>query len=189
VKEVAESPAVELFVEPARESSLSCEHTQENALVVATICRRLEGLPLALELAAARVSLLGIAALLSRLNQALETGGARDLPERQKTMRATLRWSYDLLGAEEKILFRRLCVFAGGFSLEAAEAVGAAGEAITDEVLGLLGQLVEQSLVAADTSANSDAELRYRMLEPVRQYAQELLEESGETEETQQRHA
>jgi predicted ATPase len=155
---------------------------------VATICRRLEGLPLALELAAARVSLLGLAALLSRLNQALETGGARDLPERQKTMRATLRWSYDLL-SEEKILFRRLCVFAGGFSLEAAEAVGAAGEAITDEVLRLLGQLVEQSLVAADTSANSDAELRYRMREPVRQYAQELLEESGETEETRQRHA
>jgi predicted ATPase len=189
VKEVAESPAVELFVERARESSLSFELTQENALVVATICRRLEGLPLALELAAARVSLLGLAALLSRLNQALETGGARDLPERQKTMRATLRWNYDLLSEEEKILFRRLCVFAGGFSLEAAEAVGAAGEAITDEVLGLLGQLVEQSLVAADTSANSDAELRYRMLEPVRQYAQELLEESGETEETRQRHA
>jgi predicted ATPase len=155
---------------------------------VATICRRLEGLPLALELAAARVSLLGLAALLSRLNQALETGGARDLPERQKTMRATLWWTYDLL-SEEEILFRRLCVFAGGFSLEAAEAVGAAGEAITDEVLGLLGQLVEQSLVAADTSANSDVELRYRMLEPVRQYAQELLEESGETEETRQRHA
>jgi predicted ATPase len=155
---------------------------------VATICRRLEGLPLALKLAAARVSLLGLAALLSQLNQALETGGARDLPERQKTMRATLRWSYDLL-SEEKILFRRLCVFAGGFSLEAAEAVGVAGEAITDEVLRLLGQLVEQSLVAADTSANSDAELRYRMREPVRQYAQELLEESGETEETRQRHA
>jgi predicted ATPase len=186
VKEVAESPAVELFVERARESSLSFELTQENTLVVATICRRLEGL--ALELAAAKVSLLGLAALLSRLNQALETGGARDLPERQKTMRATLRWSYDLLSEKEKILFRRLCVFAGGFSLEAAEAVGAAGEAITDEVLGLLGQLVEQSLVAADTSANSDAELRYRMLEPVRQYAQELLEESGETEETRQRH-
>jgi tetratricopeptide (TPR) repeat protein len=144
---------------------------------------------LALELAAARVSLLGLAALLLRLNQALETGGARDLPEHQKTMWATLRWSYDLLSEEEKILFRRLCVFAGGFSLEAPEAVGAAGEAITDEVLGLLGQLVEQSRVAADTSANSDAELRYRMLEPVRQYAQELLEESGETEETRQRHA
>jgi tetratricopeptide (TPR) repeat protein len=123
------------------------------------------------------------------VNQALETGGTRDLPERQKTMRATLRWSYDLLSEKEKVLFRRLCVFAGGFSLEAAEAVGAAGGATTDEVLGLLGQLVEQSLVAADMSANSDDEPRYRMLEPVRQYAQELLEESGETDETSQRHA
>jgi predicted ATPase/DNA-binding XRE family transcriptional regulator len=188
VKEVAESPAVELFVERAREFSPSFELTQENALVVATICRRLEGIPLALELAAAKVSLLGLAALLSRLNQALETGGARDLPERQRTMRATLRWSYDLL-SEEQILFRRLCVFAGGFSLEAAEAVGAAGEATTDEVLGLLGRLVEQSLVATDTSTESDAEPRYRMLEPVRQYARELLEESGGTEEARKRHA
>ena len=189
VKEVAESPAVELFVERAREAYPSFELTQENALIVATICRRLEGLPLALELAAAKVGLLGLGALLSRVNQALETGGTRDLPERQKTMRATLRWSYDLLSEKEKVLFRRLCVFAGGFSLEAAEAVGAAGGATTDEVLGLLGRLVEQSLVAADMSANSDDEPRYRMLEPVRQYAQELLEESGETDETSQRHA
>ncbi len=189
VKEVAESPAVELFVERARESFPSFALTQENALVVATICRRLEGIPLALELAAAKVSLLGLAALLSRLNQALETGGARDLPARQRTMRVTLRWSYDLLSEKEKVLFRRLCVFAGGFSLEAAEAVGVEGEATTDEVLGLLGRLVEQSLVATDTSANSDAEPRYRMLEPIRQYAQELLEESGGTEETRQQHA
>jgi predicted ATPase len=189
VKDVAESPAVKLFVERARESFPSFELTQENALVVATICRRLEGLPLALELAAARVSLLGLAALLSRLDQALETGGARDLPERQRTMRATLRWSYDLLSEEEKLLFRRFCVFAGGFSLEAAEAVGAVGAATTDEVLGLLGRLVEQSLVATDTSANSDAEPRYRMLEPVRQYTQELLEEAGENAQTRQQHA
>ncbi len=189
VKDVAESPAVELFVERARESSPSFKLTQENALVVDTICRRLEGLPLALELAAAKVSLLGLAALLSRLNQALEIGGARDLPERQKTMRATLRWSYSVLLEEEKLLFRRLCVFAGGFSLEAAEAVGAAGEVTTDEVLGLLGRLVEQSLVAADTNANSDGEPRYRMLEPVRQYALERLEETGESAQTRRRHA
>jgi predicted ATPase/DNA-binding XRE family transcriptional regulator len=189
VKDVAESPAVELFVERARESSPSFKLTQENALVVDTICRRLEGLPLALELAAAKVSLLGLAALLSRLNQALEIGGARDLPERQKTMRATLRWSYSVLLEEEKLLFRRLYVFAGGFSLEAAEAVGAAGEVTTDEVLGLLGRLVEQSLVAADTNANSDGEPRYRMLEPVRQYALERLEETGESAQTRRRHA
>ena len=190
IEEVAESPAVELFVERAREVSPSLKLTQENALIVNTICRRLEGLPLALELAAAKVGLLGLVVLFSRLNQALETGGARDLPERQKTMRATLRWSYDLLSEEEKILFRRLSVFAGSFSLEAAEAVGAAGEATTTEVLGLLERLVEQSLVMApDSSANGDDEPRYRMLEPIRQYAQEVLEESGEAGQMRQRHA
>ncbi len=189
VKEVAGSSAVELFVERARECSPSFELTQENALEVATICRRLDGMPLALELAAAKVELLGLVALLSRLNQALETGGSRDLPERQKTMRTTLRWSYDLLSEKEKVLFRRLCVFAGGFSLEAAETVGASEEATSDEVLGLLGRLVDQSLVATDTSANGDDEPRYRMLEPIRQFAQELLEESGEAQETRQRHA
>jgi predicted ATPase len=120
LEEVAESPAVELFVKRAREVSPSFKLTQANTAVVAEICRRLEGRPLALELAAAKVSLLGPTALLSRLEQALEAGGARDLPARQQTMRATLKWSYDLLSEEEKVLFRRLSVFAGGFTLEAA---------------------------------------------------------------------
>ncbi len=142
-----------------------------------------------MELAAARVRLLGAVALLARLDQALEAGGARDLPERQQTMRATLRWSYELLSEEEKALFRRLSVFAGGFTMEAAEAVGAAGEAATDRILGLLGRLVEQSLfVAAETREEGD-EVRYRMLEPIRQYALEELEESGEAEQTRRRHA
>jgi predicted ATPase len=128
-------------------------------------------------------------ALLARLDQALEVGGARDLPERQQTMRATLRWSYELLSEEEKVLFRRLSVFAGGFTMEAAEAVGSAGEATTDKILGLLGRLVEQSLfVAADTGEGRD-EIRYRMLEPIRQYALEELEECGEAEQTRRRHA
>ncbi len=189
VEEVARAPAVELFVERAREASPSFELTENNATIVATICRRLEGLPLALELAAARVSLLGAVALLARLDQTLETGGARDLPERQQTMRATLRWSYELLSEEEKVLFRRLSVFAGGFTLVTAEAVGAAGEAGTDKILGLLGRLLEQSLiVAADTGEDGD-EVRYRMLEPIRQYALEKLEESGEAEQARRRHA
>ncbi len=188
VEEVAEAPAAHLFVERAREASASFELTRANAATVATICRRLEGLPLALELAAAKVSLLGPAALLQRLDQALETGGTRDLPERQQTMRATLQWSHDLLSEEEKALFRRLSVFAGGFTLEAAEAVGAAREVGTDEVLGLLGRLAEQSLVVAEVNEEGE-EPRYRMLEPVRQYAQELLEESGEAEQTWRRHA
>jgi predicted ATPase/DNA-binding XRE family transcriptional regulator len=187
VEAVAESSAARLFIERAREASPSFELTQANAATVATICRRLEGLPLALELAAARVGLLGPMVLLSRLNQALEAGGARDLPERQKTMRATLGWSYGLLSEVQRLLFRRLSVFAGGFTLEAAEAV--AGEVDAGNVLGLLGHLVEQSLVmAADTSADGD-ETRYRMLEPVRQYALERLEESGEAQETRSRHA
>jgi tetratricopeptide (TPR) repeat protein len=136
---------------------------------------------------------LGLTALLARLDRALEAGGARDLPERQRTMRATLRWSYDLLSEEEKRLFRKLGVFAGGFALEAAEAIGvepgAAGDVGAGDVLGLLGRLVEQSLVVVEASAPGDEEPRYRMLEPVRQYAQELLEESEEAEETRLRHA
>jgi predicted ATPase/DNA-binding XRE family transcriptional regulator len=189
VEAVAESPAARLFIARASEASPTFELTQANAATVAMICRRLEGLPLALELAAAKVGLLGPMVLLSRLDQALEAGGARDLPERQKTMRATLGWSYGLLSEEQRLLFRRLSVFAGGFTLEAAEAVGVAGEVDAGNVLGLLGHLVEQSLVmAADTSADRLG-TRYRMLEPVRQYALERLEESGEAQETRSRHA
>jgi predicted ATPase len=104
-------------------------------------------------------------------------------------MRAALRWSHDLLSEEEKVLFRRLSAFAGGFTLEAAEAVGAGREEGTEDVLHLLGRLVEQSLVVAADTGGEGNEVRYGMLEPVRQYAQELLEESGEAEETRRRHA
>ena len=186
-EEVAETPAVKLFVERAREASPAFELTRANAAAVAAICWRLEGLPLALELAAAQTRFLGPTALLSRLDQALQAGGARDLPERQRTMRATLDWSYDLLHNPEKELFRRLSVFAGGFTLEAAEEVCAAGEAEAEEVLVLLGNLVEQSLVVVET--NPEGGTRYRMLEPVRQYALEKLRESGEEDEVRRRHA
>ncbi|MDP8974589.1 MAG: helix-turn-helix domain-containing protein [Actinomycetota bacterium] len=185
-EEIAASPAVRLFVERARQTSYAFALTQRNAATVAAICRRLDGLPLALELAAARARFLRLTALLSRLDQTLEVGGARDLPERQQTMRATLRWSHDLLSEEEKVLFRRLSVFAGGFSLEAAEAVGATGDVSYEEVLGILGRLVEQSLVVVEPGV--DDERRYRMLEPIRQYALEELEESGEAEQTRRRH-
>jgi predicted ATPase/transcriptional regulator with XRE-family HTH domain len=186
-QEVAETPAAKLFVERAREASPSFELTQANAAAVAAICWRLEGLPLALELAAAQARFLGPTALLSRLDQALQAGGARDLPERQRTMRSTLDWSHDLLHEPEKELFSRLSVFAGGFTLEAAEAVGAAGGVESEEVLVLLGNLVEQSLIVAESSP--EGERRYRMLEPVRQYALERLVESGEVEEARWRHA
>ena len=131
-----------------------------------------------LELAAARVRLLTPATLLSRLDQALSAGWARNMPKRQRTMQAALDWSYDLLSEPEKGLFERLSVFAGGFTLEAADTVGPTGEVADEEVLDLLGSLVEQSLVTAKPDPES-AEARYGMLEPIKQYALERLEASG----------
>jgi predicted ATPase len=178
---VATSPAGGLFLERAREANPSFALTRKNAAAVAAICWRLDGLPLALELVAAQARFLVPAELLSRLDQALEAGGARDLPERQRTMRGTLDWSHDLLPEPERRLFRRLSVFAGGFTLEAAEEV-ANGE----DTLVLLGRLQEQSLVTVESHED---EARYGMLEPVRQYATERLRESGEMEEVRTRHA
>ena len=184
-EEVLRIPSGRLFVERARAASPSFEVTSENAPAVAAICWRVAGLPLALELAAAKVRLLEPAALLSRLDQALSTAWARDLPERQRTMRATLDWSYDLLSEPERELFRRLSTFVGGFTLEAAEAVGPAGSVGVEGVLDLLGLLAEQSLVAGVAGGD---EARYGMLEPVRQYARQRLEESGEDEEALLKH-
>jgi predicted ATPase len=188
VRGVLGSPAGGLFVERAKAASPSFEVTEDNAADVAAICWRLAGLPLALELVAARVRFLEPAALLSRLDRAaLSASWARDLPDRQRTMRATLDWSHDLLYEPERVLFRRLSVFVGGFSLTAAEAVGAAGEVGTEEVPELLGRLVEQSLVVAEVIGNEEA--RYGMLEPIRQYALERLEGSAEAEKARQRQA
>ena len=184
---IAGIPAVELFVDRAKAASPMFNLTEANAAAVAAICWRLDGLPLALELAAARARFLGPTALLSRLDRALEAGGARDLPERQRTMRSTLDWSHDLLHVPEQELFRRLSVFAGGWTLEAAENVGAAGSVEAEDVFAFLGNLVEQSLVVAEGIA--DGTVRYGMLEPVRQYALGRLEECGEDEETRRRHA
>jgi predicted ATPase/DNA-binding XRE family transcriptional regulator len=190
-EEVLETPSGGLFVQRARAASPSFALTAENAPSVAAICWRLAGLPLALELAAAKVRLLEPRALLSRLDQALSTAWARDLPERQRTMRATLDWSHELLSRPEQELFRRLSVFAGGFSLEAAEAVGTAigtGE-WPEALLGPLGTLVEQSLVTVEASSEVGGGVRYGMLEPVRQYALERLERGGEAEEVLSLHA
>jgi predicted ATPase/transcriptional regulator with XRE-family HTH domain len=185
-EEVFRAPSGQLFVEHARAASPSFALTTENAPSVAAICWRVAGLPLALELAAAKVRFLEPEALLSRLDQALSTAWARDLPERQRTMHATLDWSYDLLSEPERRMFRRLSAFVGGFTLEGVEAVGATEEPA--EVLGLLGALVEQSLVAAEQDPKR-AEVRYGMLEPVKQYALERLEASGEAEQARRRHA
>ncbi|MDQ3912667.1 MAG: tetratricopeptide repeat protein [Actinomycetota bacterium] len=190
-EELVGSASGRLFVERAREASPTFELTPYNSGAVAAICWRLAGLPLALELAAAHIRFLDPEALLSRLDQALSAVGARDLPQRQRTMWATLDWSHELLSVKERVLFHRSSVFVGGFSLEAAEAVGAepgaSGSILAEEVLGTLGRLVEQSLVTADRDEKGSG-LRYGMLEPVRQYASEQLEESGEAEETKRRH-
>ena len=189
VGEVAEAAAVRLFVDRARSSSSAFELTQANAAAVAAICRRLEGLPLAIELAAARIRALSPTELLARLDQSLPllTGGARDLPERQRTMRKAIEWSYQLLDEPSWRLLNRLSVFRGGWDLEAAEAVGASGDITEEEVLDLLSSLVEQSLVLAEV--NPEGSTRYRMLVPVREYAEERLEQSGEAEEVRRRHA
>ena len=181
------SPAVRLFVERAREVSPSFSLDRANAAAVAAICRRLDGLPLAIELAAAWVRVLPPLTLLTRLDQALPilTGGARDLPGRQRTMEHTIGWSYDLLDVRTQALFRRLAVFAGGWTVEAAETVCTGGEVITEDVLGLLAGLVDQSMVASVLGDDG----RFRLLEPVRQYAEQLLERHGESDEAYRRHA
>ncbi|HEY8598811.1 MAG TPA: helix-turn-helix domain-containing protein [Thermomicrobiales bacterium] len=183
-------PAVRLFVARARTAQPDFALTPDNARAVAAICTRLDGIPLALELAAARAQLFAPLALLGRLERGLGvlTGGARDLPERQQTMRDAIAWSYDLLTPEEQLLFRELAVFVGGWTLEAAEALS--GDAHTGEILDLLAGLVEKSLVVAEVgNGNPFGETRYRLLEPIRHYALERLEESGATEDVRSRHA
>ena len=180
VADVEANPAVELFVERARAVLPSFDLSRTNAAAVAAICHRLDGLPLAVELAAARVRALGPTALLARLDRALPllADGARDLPERQRTMERAIAWSHDLLDARSRALFRRLAVFAGGWTLEGAEAVGAGPGLSAEEVLELLAGLVAQSLVVAVPGEEG----RYRLLETVREYALQRLAESGRCE-------
>src|SRR5215210_4064642 len=184
--EVDRYEGINLFAERARAARSEFRITTRNASAVIELCRRLDGLPLAIELAAARVSLLPPEAMLARLGSrlALLTGGARDLPDRQRTLRATLDWSYGLLDEEERLLFARLAVFVGGWTLEGAEAVCDVGEEV--EVLRHMSALVDKSLVQ---QANIHHEPRFTMLETVREYALERLEESGELERLRRRHA
>jgi predicted ATPase len=185
--------SVQLFVERAHAVDPGFELTAGNAGAVAEICRRLDGLPLAIELAAARVRLLPPQALLARLGQrfSLLTGGARDLPQRQQTLRNTLDWSFELLSAGEQALFARLGVFAGSFGLPAAEAVGASSPqeshtAGQGQVMDTLSALVDSSLVRAQTGGGQP---RFSLLETIRQYALERLSDSGEWLEAHDRHA
>jgi predicted ATPase/DNA-binding XRE family transcriptional regulator len=185
--------AIRLFTERAQEVLPDFALTAENVAAVAAICRRLEGLPLALELAAARIKLLPPAALLSRLERRLPllSGGARDLPHRQQTMRDAIAWSHDLLTADEQAVFRRLAVFVGGFTLEAAEDVGGRPpfppSAAPPSVLDLVGSLGDQSLLRP--VAGNTGEPRFALLETIREYAGECLLSSGEEEATRHAHA
>ena len=187
-KGVFESAAVRLFVERAQAAGQDIGATEHEMAVAAEICRRLDGLPLAIELAAARLRLLTPQALLTRLDHRLRLlkSGSGNLPERQKTLRNAIAWSHDLLDPGEQALFRRLSVFAGGWSLDAAEAVGEAGD-LPDSVLDVLTVLVDQSLVQRIEDVNGEP--RFTMLETVREYALERLDASGELSEVRQRHA
>jgi predicted ATPase/DNA-binding NarL/FixJ family response regulator len=185
LKELADVAAVRLFVERARAATGNFALDESNATVVAQICRRLDGLPLAIELAASWMRLLPPPSLLERLNaRMLELGGGpRDAPARQQTIRAAIAWSHDLLPLREQRLFARLGVFAGGWTIEAAEAVSGPEET---DVLGGLARLMDQSL--AQRMASDTGEPRFTMLETIREYAREQLAASGDTAIIEQRH-
>lgn len=196
-EEVAAAAAVELFVRRAGEVAPTFELTQANATAVAAICRRLDGLPLAIELAAALAKLLSPRALLARLDSMLPllVGGARDLPERQRTMRRAVAWSYDLLAEHEQSAFRGLSIFAGSCTLEAAEAVCGAASAAEDTILEVLSSLAYKSLLipyaagSATPDARDEDEVRFGMLQTIRDYGLEQLKASGEEELNRARHA
>jgi predicted ATPase len=182
--------SVALFTERAHAAAPGFELTTGNGAAVAEICRRLDGLPLAIELAAARVRLLPPQALLARLDErfSLLTGGARDLPQRQQTLRNTLDWSFGLLPAGEQALFTRLGVFAGSFSLVAAEAAGAGAPGLDQAgpVMDTLGALVDSSLVRPQTRLDQP---RFVLLETMREYALDRLREGGDWVPAHDRHA
>ncbi|MDP9365655.1 MAG: tetratricopeptide repeat protein, partial [Chloroflexota bacterium] len=207
--ELTDFDAVRLFVERARAVDPHLDPAGENAVAIAAVCRRLDGLPLAIELAAARVNLLPPPAMLARLERRLPllTGGPRDLPARLRTMRHAIAWSHDLLAPEERVLFRRLAVFAGGFDLAAAERIGAAfpGSAEGMEgagcwggvgrtgrelpVLDGVGALIDQSLLRRVATGGEGGDPRFAMLETVREFALECLAASGEEADVRGAHA
>ncbi len=172
------SDAVALFADRARAQGAGLVVNDETIPLVVSICRRLDGLPLAIELAAARLRSLSLAGLADRLDQRfrLLTGGSRTALGRQQTLRAMVEWSYWLLNGAEQLLLRRLSVFAGSFDLDAAEAVCGFGDIEVFDVAGLLGSLVDKSMVVAEPAGPA---MRYRLLETIRQFAAERLTETG----------
>src|SRR5215210_4580091 len=180
--------STQLFVQRAKGRDPTFSLSPQNALAVAEICRKLGGIPLAIELATARVGTLSLEHISERLEGSLDllSGGARTAVSRQRTLRGTLDWSHELLSEPDQKVFRRLSVFAGGWTLEASEAVGSGEDIEETEVLDLLSGLVEKSLVVAEPTERGG--VRYRLLEPVRQYALEKLEQSGEAEHIKRSH-
>jgi excisionase family DNA binding protein len=200
VEDLADFAGVTLFLDRARRVRRDFALNAENAATVAAICARLDGLPLAIELAAAWIGTLSAEDLRTRLEHRLPllTGGNRDLPDRQRTMRDAVAWSYDLLTEEEQRCFRQLSVFVGGFTLDAAEWVAGVPSPPTpdlrpptpDSVLHLVDALIAKNLlVSAAATTDSATMLRFGMLETVREFALERLAASGEEEETRERHA
>lgn len=189
-EKLSRNEAVRLFAERAGSADPNFQLNEQNIRSVAEVCLRLEGLPLAIELAAARSRVLSPAAILSKLDSRLKflTGGPRDLPERQRTMQGAIDWSYDLLSEEEKAVFRALSVFSGSFSVDAAEAVCASNALLRRvAVLDVITSLLDKSLVRR--LDGQGGEHRFGMLEVVREYAQDALESDGEDESARRAHA
>jgi predicted ATPase/serine/threonine protein kinase len=189
LKILSQCPAVALFVERAVATKPDFELDLENARAVTEICARLDGLPLAIELAAARVKVLSLSSLLTRLASRLQllTGGSRDLPQRQQTLRSAIDWSYDLLSAAEQKLFRRLSVFVGGCNLEGVEAVCDAPGDLDLDLLDGMASMVDNSLLQQVQQGNGEP--RFVMLETIREYALEKLQASSEQALTKRAHA
>jgi predicted ATPase/serine/threonine protein kinase len=189
VEALSQYAAIALFVERATSIQPEFALTDENARAVAEVCIRLDGLPLAIELVAARLKLLSPADMLARLEHRLSllTGGARDLPARQQTMRAAISWSYDLLDESEQKLFRRLSVFVGGCTLAAIEAICGTADDLGIDLLEGLASLVDKSMLRQ--VGQSKNEKRFKMLETIREFGREQLLESAEAESLQHRHA
>jgi predicted ATPase/DNA-binding SARP family transcriptional activator len=188
VENIDQFESVRLFTERATVNQPQFRLTEENVKGVVQICRRLSGMPLAIELAAARVKMMSVDEIASRLDDrfGLLTSGSRAALPRHQTLRATIDWSYDLLTDLEKTLFRRMTVFAGGFTLEGVESVCSDDRLKRGEILDLLGRLVDKSLVVVEQSLSSAT--RYRMLETIREYGRQKLEEAGESVDLQSRH-
>jgi len=189
VEALSQFPAVALFVQRAAAARPDFELDRQNASAIIEICARLDGLPLAIELAAARLKVLSPSALRTRLASRLQllTGGARDLPQRQQTLRAAIDWSYDLLTPAEQMLFRRLSVFVGGCTLEGVEAVCDTKADLDLDLLDGMASMVDKSLVQQHEQPNGES--RFVMLETIREYAREKLAASGEESATRRAHA